>query len=295
MCVPLCEQMLKQTQAELAKQPKMSRRGLIKGAGALGVAAAAAAATVTHAAPITAASSQDTASNLVNVKKATRVVDLTHRLHMWFPTFSGVQQLLIQQFAFLDKDGYNDNRYHLSDEHTGTHMDAPFHFGKGPSADQIPVENLVGALCVIDIRDKAAKSADALLTVDDIAAYEKKHGKIQRGSIVAMNSGWDAFVDGPKFRNADDKGVMHFPGFHVDAASALIERGVNGIMVDTLSLDYGISQDFATHYKWLPSNRWGIECCANLGQLPASGSTVIVGGPKMAGATGGPSRVIALA
>jgi kynurenine formamidase len=65
-------------------------------------------------------------------------------------------------------------------------------------------------------------------------------------------------------------------------------------MVDTLSLDFGSSTDFAFHYRWLASNRWGMECVANLGQLPQQGAVVIAGGPKIAGATGGPSRVIAL-
>ena len=66
-------------------------------------------------------------------------------------------------------------------------------------------------------------------------------------------------------------------------------------MVDTLSLDYGPSPDFAVHFAWLPTNRWGIEAVANLGQLPAKGATVVVGGPKVEGATGGPSRIIAFA
>ena len=86
---------------------------------------------------------------------------------------------------------------------------------------------------------------------------------------MAMNSGWDAFVNDAKFRNADDDGVMHFPGFHVEAAQMLLEEtGAIGIAVDTLSLDHGPSPDFATHYEWLPTNRWGLECIANLDALP---------------------------
>lgn len=88
---------------------------------------------------------------------------------------------------------------------------------------------------------------------------------------------------------------MHFPGFHADAAAFLMEeRQVIGMAVDTLSLDYGRSADFAVHYAWLPSNRWGLECVANLASLPATGATLVVGGPKVLGATGGPSRVMAL-
>jgi kynurenine formamidase len=149
---------------------------------------------------------------------------------------------------------------------------------------------------VVDIRAKAAADPDAQLTVDDLIAYEQTHGRIPRGAIVAMNSGWDQYVNTPTFRNADPNGVLHFPGFHLEAVQYLLEhRDVKGIMVDTLSLDYGPSPDFAVHFEWLPANRWGMEAVANLGQLPAKGATVVVGGPKIEGATGGPSRLIAFA
>ena len=63
----------------------------------------------------------------------------------------------------------------------------------------------------------------------------------------------------PQCRRCD--GVQHYPGFHVEATQMLIEEtGAASIAVDTLSLDHGASQDFATHYAWLPSNRYGIEC-----------------------------------
>jgi len=74
----------------------------------------------------------------------------------------------------------------------------------------------------------------------------------------------------------------------------LAERDVKGIVVDTLSLDRGLSADFPVHVRWLGSNRWGLECAANLGELPPKGATLIVGSPKIAGASGGPSRVFAL-
>ncbi|MDT8346081.1 MAG: cyclase family protein, partial [Thermohalobaculum sp.] len=49
-----------------------------------------------------------------------------------------------------------------------------------------------------------------------------------------------------------------------------------------------------THYAWLPTNRWGIECLANLDRLPATGATLVVGAPKVRGGTGGPARIFAL-
>lgn len=222
------------------------------------------------------------------------VVDLTHTLHVDFPTFGGEPQLEIENVDKLAEDGYNLNLWHLN-EHTGTHMDAPFHFSDGDSADLIPVEKLVGSLAIIDIRAKAEADPNAQVTPDDIKAWEAEFGPLPAGAIVAMLSGWDAHVAGDKFRNADPDGVMHFPGFHVETADFLLkERDVKGVMVDTLSLDFGQSSDFAFHYRWLAAGHWGMECVANLGQLPQLGAVVIAGGPKIAGATGGPSRVIAL-
>lgn len=87
---------------------------------------------------------------------------------------------------------------------------------------------------------------------------------------------------------------LHFPGFQIDVAPVLAQKGVAGVVVDTLSLDYGASKDFAFHYKWLGSGHWGVEAAANLSALPAKGATLAVSGPKMKGASGGPSRVLAL-
>lgn len=280
MCVAACTQKIAHD---------MSRRRFLKGASlaAAAVASAGCVAPVVVEAPAAAAQSGKAFS-------FNDLVDLTHTLGVDFPTFGGEQQLELETMVTLANDGYNMYRWLLV-EHTGTHMDAPFHFSDGPSADQIPVSDLFGPLVNVDIRAKAEADPDAQLTPDDLAAWESEYGPIPAGAIVAMNSGWSDFVADAKFRNADPDGVMHFPGFHIEAVEFLLtERDVKGIFVDTLSLDFGPSPDFAVHYRWLPAGKWGMECVANLGQLPATGATVVVGGPKIAGATGGPSRVFAL-
>lgn len=225
----------------------------------------------------------------------TRVVDLTHRMGPDFPTFFGEPQLSIEVMASYAEDKYNMKKWTVV-EHTGTHLDAPFHFSAdGRTAEAIPVEDLVVPLAVVDITAKAQEDPDAQLVPEDIKAWEAEHGPLPEGACVAMLSGWGRHVRDAKYRNADTGGTMHFPGFHVEAARMLMEeRKVAGIAVDTLSLDHGASPDFATHYAWLPSNRWGLECVANLESLPASGATLVVGAPSIEGATGGPSRVMAL-
>jgi kynurenine formamidase len=289
MCVPRCTKKIAEN---------VSRRDFLKTLG-ITATAAVAASSVPALTAITKAqggseATPETVSQLQTVSFFGKVVDLTHTLIPNFPTYFGEPGLKLEELFTFANDGLNILIWTLN-EHTGTHMDAPFHFSEEATADQIPLADLIGPLAVVDIRAKAEADPDAQLTVEDLQIWEGENGQIPPGSIVAMNSGWDTHVTSDKFRNADDEGVMHFPGFHIDAIELLLtERNVKGIMVDTLSLDHGPSADFAVHYRWLPANKWGLENVANLGELPPLGATAIVGGPKIAGASGGPSRVMAL-
>ncbi|MEM9783968.1 MAG: cyclase family protein, partial [Pseudomonadota bacterium] len=261
---------------EYVKGRALSRRDLFAGSAAAGAALAVAAATPR---PLMAQTPQ-------------RVVDLTHTLTHDFPTYFGEQQ-------FFDEDlfTYAENAFNLKmlrvNEHTGTHIDAPLHFTDGgTSIDEVPVESLVCPLIVVDLREKADANADAQVTPDDLKAWIAAHGPIPQGACVAQNAGWQPRLGTPGFRNADGDGKMHFPGFHVEAVKMLLEEAeVVGVGVDTLSIDYGLSGDFITHYTWLPANRWAVENMANLDQLPPVGATLVVGAPKHAGGTGGPCRL----
>lgn len=282
MCVAACTKKI---------ATDLSRRNFLRGAAGLTVAAAAAGCMPVSATPPAGSAAAAAGSTAFSFRN---IVDLTHTLTTDFPTFSGLQQLEMEQVVTLANDGYNIYRWIL-EEHTGTHMDAPFHFSDGPTADQIPADQLFGPLAVIDIRSKSADNSDAQVTPDDLAAWEAQYGPLPDGAIVAMLSGWQANLGSDKYRNPDADNVMHFPGFHLEAIQMLLEeRNAKGILVDTLSLDYGASADFAVHYTWLPAGKWGIENVANLDQLPQNGAVAIVGGPKIAGASGGPTRIFAL-
>ena len=224
------------------------------------------------------------------------VQDLTHPLFEGFPTFGGDKWFTMEPMLTFAKEKLNINRWALV-EHTGTHMDAPLHFtADGISVDEIPIADLVVPLAVVDISMRAQDDPDAALTPDDIKAWEAANGPLPEGCCVAMNSGWDKLLTTPRFAGRDDAGKNHTPGFHGETAAMLLgERNVKGLGVDTLSLDTGMNTGpFPVHYSWLGSGRWGVECLANLGSLPAKGAVLVLGGPKVKGGTGGPSRVLAL-
>ncbi|TIT02951.1 MAG: cyclase family protein [Mesorhizobium sp.] len=263
---------------------KATRRGLLKTGFTLGLGAAAAAFPGTPQAQAAPTSFTET-------------VDLSHALYEGFPTFSGEKWFTVEHLVTFSKDKVNLNRWTIV-EHSGTHMDAPIHFSAdGLTADLIPISDLIVPVAVINIASRAAENADTSLTPDDIKAWEAKNGPLPEGCCVVMNSGWHKLVDDPKFTGNDGEKRNHTPGFHVESAQFLIgERNVKGIGVDTLSLDTGLNSAgaFPVHYEWLGSGRWGVECLANLDAIPEVGARLFLGIPKVKGATGGPTRVIAL-
>lgn len=223
------------------------------------------------------------------------ITDLTHTLTPDFPTFSGRPTFAMRAVAGIGCDGYNEFELTLH-EHTGTHIDAPLHVTEGGDAvELLRPEDLVAPLVRIDIAGRAERDADATVTPDDIRRWVADHGPLPERCCVAMHSGWARHVGSARFRNADGDGRMHFPGFHPETAALLLARSsAVGIAVDTLSLDPGVSADFPVHAAWLGAGRWGLECVAGLDLLPPAGTTIVVGAPKHAGGTGGPTRAFAL-
>lgn len=226
------------------------------------------------------------------------ITDLTHPLSPQFPVFPAFEQMKVKTRVTFEDDGFYARTWEVG-EHTGTHMDAPAHFAAGAgirTVDEIPAVDLVVPLVVIDIEKRAANDHDAELNVDDIVAYERQHGRIPTGAAVCMYTGWETRVhDAHDFLNADSGGTLHFPGFSSEAANFLAtERDVVGIGVDTISLDFGPSTDFRAHYEVLSRNKWGLECLANLAEVPRAGALLFVGAPKVVDGSGGPCRVLAL-
>ena len=265
---------------------EMSRRGFLT---TLGGAVAAAAVTT----PAVAVAQQKP----VRLPKGFRDVhDLTHTFTPRTPVFPAFKPIQIRPKFSIAKDGFFANEVTF-DEHTGTHMDAPVHFVAGArTADKLPPEKFFAPLAVISIEARAAKNADALVTIDDVLEWEKRNGRLPAGAFVAMYSGWGSRVSSAeRFLNKDSKGTMHAPGFSEDVAKFLAtERDIVGAGVDTLSLDAASATKFVAHLALLGAGKYGVELLANLNAVPPSGATIIVGGPKHEGASGGPCRVYAV-
>ena len=228
---------------------------------------------------------------------AQEVIDLSHVFRINPPTYVPTDVPSKTTLVTVENDGFYIQQWTFG-EHTGTHVDIPAHFiPDGETVDVYSPQLLVSPAVVIDIAARAEENPDTELTVEDIMAWESANGEIPVGALVCMYSGWDTRYDSvEEFRNADDAGVMHFPGFHPDAATFLVEeRDIHGIAVDTLSLDNGPSATFSTHVTILGAGKYGVEGVANLAQLIDRQATVIVGVPRWEDGSGGPARILALA
>jgi kynurenine formamidase len=188
----------------------------------------------------------------------------------------------LETIATIEDDGYY-LQYVREGEHTGTHWGAPGHFNAGePLADDLEPGDLFLPAVKIDVRDKCADNPDYEVTVADIRAWERRHGRIPDESMVIIWTGWDAKWGTPAFPNADADGVLHQPGFALATVQWLVDTGRigynGGTGTDTLSPDVGTDTTYAVSLLVYQRHRISLEILANLAALPPTGAYVLCGG-----------------
>lgn len=185
-------------------------------------------------------------------------------------------------------------------EHVGTHMDAPYHFNSnGWKVDEMPLEKMINVPgVVVDICHKCRHDSQAKLEASDLESWVETHGAFPSGCLVILRSGWGQYYysDPVKYigTDKDDAQFLSFPGFGKSGIDWLHENtDFVGIGVDTLSIELGITQECYVHRSLTAKNKYGLECLANLEQLPSKDFTVTVLPLKIQGGSGGPCRVVA--
>lgn len=231
-----------------------------------------------------------------------KLVDMTYpfaadTLH--WPTAKPFQLETVNEGRTPQGFWYSSYNYSGS-EHVGTHLDAPFHFAEGKwTTEQIPLAQTIGPGVVIDVRQSAEAERDYLLRVGDLQAWEKRFGRIPKGAIVLMHSGWGKYWgDRKRYFGTDAAGDtqdLHFPGFSKEAAEFLVkQRGVKAVGLDTPSIDHGPSRDFIAHQIFGGANVSIFENVAAVDRLPPKGATIYAIPMKIKGGSGAPLRIFAI-
>jgi kynurenine formamidase len=241
-------------------------------------------------------------AKLIDLSRS-RIVDLSHSFDdktIYWPTSPSSFKLTTLSHGETPGGYFYSANSFCTPEHGGTHLDAPAHFSqRGKSADQIPLRQLIAPGAVVDVSRKAASDPDYRLSLEDLKAWEKKHGAIPSGSILLLRTGWGGrWPDKKRYLGDDtpgDASKLHFPSYGKEAVEYLVQqRHVAALGVDTASIDYGPSKDFIVHRTASAAGVPGLENLAELDKVPEVGAWIIALPMKISGGSGGPVRIVAL-
>ena len=244
--------------------------------------------------PAAAGSDLDRAYRIIAGKQ---FVDLTHSFGPTTPVWSGFGQAEFTP-AFDPKtrkpytikdDGFRTTTYNMVGQY-GTHVDPPAHFAEdGITMDKIPLKQMILPLIVLDNTPYQTKDDNHAFSVADLKAWEKKHGKVPRGSFVALRT--DMYKDWDK--NPDRFKRAPFPAWSFETIKFLYEqRGVTATGHEAMDTDTSEKMDSETYI--LQHGHYQIEVMANLDKVPPRGALIVVTWPKVRDGLGFPARALAI-
>ena len=224
-------------------------------------------------------------------------IDLTHSFGPTTPVWSGFGQADFTP-AFdpktrkpytIKNDGFRTTTYSMVGQY-GTHVDPPAHFAEdGITMDKIPLKQMILPLIVLDNTPYQTKDDNHAFSLADLKAWEKKHGKVPRGSFVALRT--DMYKDWDK--NPDRFKRAPFPAWSFETIKFLYEqRGVTATGHEAMDTDTSEKMDSETYI--LQHGHYQIEVMANLDKVPPRGALIVVTWPKVRDGLGFPARALAI-
>ena len=212
-----------------------------------------------------------------------KILDLTLTVSDKIPTFPGSPQPNFIPWENIKDDGYNLELLFLS-SHTGTHLDAPYHFIENcTKIHEISPNRLIRDAVLIKSRKKSGQA----ITKTDILKFEKMHEKIPNGSTVIFWTGWQKMLH-------DDSYFIKNPGLSTTAAKYLVSKKTNLVGIDSPSIDFQASKQFSVHHIFSKNGILILENLANLEKIKSWKFQLVVLPLKLKNATGSPVRAVAV-
>jgi len=152
-----------------------------------------------------------------------QIIDLSHTIHNDIQIYPGDPVPAISRGLTHEKDYCHVDVLTLG-SHTGTHIDAPYHFlAQGKKIDDLPVKRFVGEGVLVDVSGKTDRS---LIGPEDLEPYQSE---IADGNFVIFKTGWDKFFGNSRY-------YLH-PYLNPEAARHLVKLGAGLIGTDALNID----------------------------------------------------------
>ena len=163
--------------------------------------------------------------------------------------------------------------------HTGTHVDAPYHYGPTSAGlparriDEVPLEWCFAPGVCLDMRHK--QDGETIEIADLELALEKIDHQLADSEIVLLQTGADKRLDSPDY--------FKQPGLGRESTLWLVQQGIHVIGIDAYTLDrpfHAMQEDFQqsgdgrqiwpAHFAGITAEYCQIEKLANLDKLPAA-------------------------
>lgn len=193
---------------------------------------------------------------------------------------SGVQLSIAKT---LKEDGWNANTIQLY-SHSGTHMDAPFHFEVSKQTiDVIPVNRFVGKAWLVDL---SHVGPNQLISVNDL---RKVAPTVEDGDSLLLKTGWNVHFGTTKYRN-------ELPRISEELANWCGDKKINMLGVEPPSVANvnNIKEVTEIHQILMKNDIIIIEGLVNLEKIKSSFVTLIALPLKINKGDGAPARVIAI-
>jgi len=206
-----------------------------------------------------------------------QIIDLTIPIHDSMPVFPGDMDVSIKPYHTLEM-GYSNVKSLFLGTHTGTHIDAPYHFfADGKTLDEIPLNRFVGEAILVDCVGRR----DAI----HIADLEPFSQDISPCSRVIIRTGWDKWF-------GEEKYFRDYPVISAGVAKWLAERQIWLLGVDIPSVDGWKNED--AHVALLKAEVVIVESLVNLDKITKTPFYFAALPLPIKGADGSPVRAIAL-
>lgn len=213
-----------------------------------------------------------------------QIYDLTFDVETGMPSCgtSWHQTVAVSPLGTIDTVGRNTQKIILG-SHSGTHMDAPYHFMKnGTTMESLDIDLMWGNIKVVDFRTKGRGDIVSLEDVKQIEVAER----------LLFAFGWYHHWKTEKYYDG-------FPYFAVDAVEYLIGQGMKVMALDTPSPDDANAiaitdkEDSPNHKILLENKVLLIEYLNNTDILIGGKEYEMVSLPlKVKGSDGSPARVL---
>lgn len=248
-----------------------------------------------------------------------RIIDLTMPIRPGMAVYPGDPEVLFEPVTRLEADPFNLTRISFG-THTGTHLDAPWHFmAGGETVDRIDLRKCIGPARIIDV----PKGPNEEIGVEDLAPFA---GVITPGARVLLRTGWsrrpeaheggllEVPKEGRRAESARAESIWtestrregsqvestraksawadDFPGLTVGAARWLAERRIALLGLEqpsTHPTDY-----IETHRALLGAGVVLVESLVNLHLIDRNEFWLVVLPLNLAGLDGSPVRAVAV-